>query len=158
MGDELRLLERFYAAFAARDGAGMAACYHPEARFADPVFPDLRGTEVGAMWRMLTERGKDLAVHSSDLWTDGDRGGARWVAEYTFSATGREVRNEVVSTFVFRDGLIVEHRDAFDLWRWTRMALGGPGVLLGWSPLVKGRVRRQAKAALDRFVERERVG
>ena len=74
---QLDLLQRFYAAFAARDGEGMAGCYHPEARFSDPVFSDLRGDEVGAMWRMLTGRGVDLVVRSSDLWVDGNRGGAR---------------------------------------------------------------------------------
>ena len=30
------LIERFYAAFAARDGGAMAACYAPDARFSDP--------------------------------------------------------------------------------------------------------------------------
>ena len=48
------LIRRFYDAFAALDGAAMAACYHPQASFSDPVFPDLRGAEPGAMWRMLT--------------------------------------------------------------------------------------------------------
>ena len=41
------LIERFYAAFAAGDGEAMAACYAPDAHFADPVFPDLRGSEPG---------------------------------------------------------------------------------------------------------------
>ena len=48
------LIERFYTAFGAGDGEGMAACYAPDAHFADPVFPDLRGSEPGEMWRMLT--------------------------------------------------------------------------------------------------------
>ena len=38
-------IARFYAAFAALDGAGMAACYAPEVRFQDPVF-QLQGKDV----------------------------------------------------------------------------------------------------------------
>ena len=56
------LIERFYGAFGRRDGAAMAACYAPDATFSDPVFPDLRGEEPGAMWRMLTGRADDLRI------------------------------------------------------------------------------------------------
>src|SRR5687767_1470425 len=52
------LIERFYAAFDARDGDAMAACYAPGAHFSDPVFPDLNGDEPGAMWRMLTSQAR----------------------------------------------------------------------------------------------------
>jgi hypothetical protein len=34
------LIERFYAAFARRDGAEMEACYRPDVHFSDPVFVD----------------------------------------------------------------------------------------------------------------------
>ena len=43
------LIERFYGAFAEKDGAAMASCYAPDVRFSDPVFPDLRGAEAGAV-------------------------------------------------------------------------------------------------------------
>nr|MBA2321513.1 nuclear transport factor 2 family protein [Deltaproteobacteria bacterium] len=56
------LVNKFYAAFAQRDGESMAACYHPDVHFSDPVFPDLRGRDAGDMWRMLTSTGKDLQV------------------------------------------------------------------------------------------------
>jgi hypothetical protein len=61
------------------------------------------------------------------------------------------VHNKIDASFRFRDGKIAEHTDDFDLYRWTRMALGPVGVLLGWSPLVKGQVRAQAKNQLARF-------
>ena len=60
------LIERFYAAFAACDGATMAASYGPGARFSDPVFTNLRDGEPGAMWRMLTARANDLEVKLSE--------------------------------------------------------------------------------------------
>ncbi len=47
------LIQRFYAAFARRDGDAMAECYVPSAHFSDPVFVDLKDGEPGAMWRML---------------------------------------------------------------------------------------------------------
>jgi ketosteroid isomerase-like protein len=153
-GAELALIERFYAAFGRRDGAAMAACYHPEIEFRDPVF-HLRGARAGLMWRMLTAAGKDLVVTASDLRFDGERGHARWEARYTFSATGRPVHNVVQATFEFRDGLIVRHTDDFSFWRWARQALGVPGVLLGWSPWLQNKVSAQAARGLEAYVKRQ---
>jgi uncharacterized protein len=151
-GANAELIQRFYAAFAVRDGGAMAALYAPDARFSDPVFTDLRGEEPGAMWRMLTGRADDLKVELVEHEADGDRGSARWVAHYTFSQTGRPVENNVRATFRFADGLIAEHRDEFDFHRWSRQALGTPGLLLGWTPLLRGAVRRRARASLDEFI------
>jgi ketosteroid isomerase-like protein len=146
------LIRRFYAAFAARDGGAMAGLYAPDARFSDPVFVDLRGEEPGAMWRMLTGRADDLKVELLEHEADGDRGSARWVAHYTFTQTGRPVENHVRASFRFADGLIAEHRDEFDFHRWSRQALGTPGLLLGWTPLLRAAVRRRARAGLDEFL------
>ena len=148
-----RLLEEFYSAFQRRDPAGMAACYHPEATFADPVFT-LHGNEIAAMWHMLCEGGKDLEVTFSGTEADDMAGRAHWEARYTFSSTGRKVHNSIDAAFRFKDGLIVEHRDHFNFWRWSRMALGPTGWLLGWAPLVQDRVQRAARARLERFIAR----
>ena len=58
----LATIERFYAAFDAKDGETVAACYAPDSRFEDPAFGELTGEEAGAMWRMLTGRAEDLKV------------------------------------------------------------------------------------------------
>ena len=149
------LIERFYAAFARRDGAEMQACYAPDVRFSDPVFRDLHGPEAGAMWRMLTGRADDLEIELREHDSDGERGSARWIARYTYSQTGRHVTNDVRAAFRFEDGLIAEHDDDFDLYRWERQALGPVGTLLGWTPLLRGAVRRRARAALDEFIANE---
>src|SRR4051812_46648134 len=60
--EHLAIIERFYGAFARRDGAAMAACYAPEATFSDPAFGRLDAADAGAMWRMLTERAEDLRI------------------------------------------------------------------------------------------------
>jgi hypothetical protein len=76
---------------------------------------------------------------------------AHWDAHYTFSATGRAVHNAIDAQFTLRDGLIVRHVDRFDFWRWSRQALGVPGWLLGWTPLLKAKVRAQAAKGLAAF-------
>jgi ketosteroid isomerase-like protein len=143
-------IRRLYGALSTRDGESMAACYAPDATFQDRVFT-LRGEAVGDMWRMLCARGKDLKVEFSDVHADANGGSAYWVATYTFSGTGRQVINRIRARFVFRDGLIAEHVDSFDLWRWARQALGPVGLLLGWSPMVRNKIRSQAGAALEAF-------
>lgn len=149
------LINSFYKAFAERDGEAMAACYHPDATFDDPVFPGLGHREVTGMWRMLCDRATDLDVTWSDVAADDSSGTAHWEADYTFS-TGRKVHNVIDANFEFRDGMIVRHRDDFDFYRWSRMALGPLGVALGWTPLVRNKVRGQARAQLDRFLQSEK--
>ena len=146
-----QILEHFYRAFRERDVEAMARCYGPDARFSDPVFPSLRGDEPGAMWRMLCGRSKDLTIDFEVLEADDRRGKARWIARYTFTKTGRPVENHVDSEFEFADGKIVRQVDRFAFWRWSRMALGLSGTLLGWSPVVKNAVRREAARALAAF-------
>ena len=145
------LIQRFYSAFSRGDGDAMAACYTPDAHFSDPVFTDLRGEEPGAMWKMLTGRATDLEVRLVEHEADDERGSARWVADYTFS-TGRRVHNDIRAEFTFRDGLIAEHRDSFSFHRWARQALGPPGLLLGWTPIVRGKVQKEARSGLDEFM------
>jgi ketosteroid isomerase-like protein len=147
------VVTRFYDAFARRDGATMASCYTADARFSDPVFTDLRGAEPGAMWKMLTERGHDLEVRLLSHTAGGQSGTANWVADYTFSQTGRRVHNDVRATFRFADGLIAEHRDDFSFYAWARQALGPVGLVLGWTPLIRGKVQRQAAAGLHDFMD-----
>lgn len=142
------LVERFYRAFAQRDAAAMRACYHPQVHFTDPVF-DLHGADAGRMWQMLCERGADLRVEHGDV-NEASDGTLRthWQAWYTFSTTGRPVHNRIDATLTLQDGLIVRHVDDFDFWRWSRQALGAPGLLLGWTPLLRRRVQRQAARGL----------
>ena len=151
-----QLIERFYSCFNTRDGEGMAACYAPDAEFSDPVFPGLKGAEVGAMWRMLCARAADLQVVVSNVSADDAAGGAHWDADYTFSKTGRKVHNRIDARFEFRNGRIVRHVDSFDLWRWTRMALGAKGVLVGWLPPVQAAIRAEARKGLDAFMRKAR--
>ncbi|UQA55273.1 nuclear transport factor 2 family protein [Polyangium aurulentum] len=146
------LVTRFYTSFQRRDAEGMVACYHPDITFSDPVFPGLVGGEARAMWRMLCERGKDLEIEFRDVHADDSRGSAHWEARYTFSGSGRRVHNVIDATFEFRDGLIFRHTDRFDLWRWSRMAIGPAAALFGWLPPMQGAIRKKARTGLDAFI------
>lgn len=148
------LVARFYEAFQRRDADAMAACYHADATFSDPVFPDLRGPRVAAMWRMLCASARDLDVRAHDIQADDATGSARWEARYGFGRARRPVHNVIDARFAFRDGRIARHEDSFDLWRWSRMALGPAGVALGWSPMLKARIRADAARRLDAQLQR----
>lgn len=146
------LIARFYAALDAGDADTMAASYAPNAHFSDPVFTDLNGEEIGGMWRMLTSRSTDLAVVADEIQADERTGSAHWVARYTFR-TGRRVVNDIRASFRFEDGLIADHRDAFDFGSWSKQALGGPALVPMVGPaLMQPLVRRQAAAQLRDFL------
>jgi len=151
-------LMRFYNAFAHLDPATMAQCYAPEVQFRDAVFQLEGRDQVMAMWFMLCE-----SLHE-DGWVDWklnyrveavDAQTARlhWSARYHFGKARRRVYNRIDARFRFNEaGLITYHHDSFDFWLWSRQALGLPGVLLGWSPLLRRRVRARARARLDRYI------
>ena len=158
-----RRLTQFYAAFARLDAEEMAACYALDARFEDEVFA-LRGhEEVTGMWRMLCGATRDKGVEVWHLRASGIEAGAmsgqaRWVADYRFSATGRMVHNVIDSAFEFTpEGLIMRQHDRFDLWAWSRQALGTPGLLLGWTPFMRRKIRAQAAANLQNYLARRRA-
>lgn len=147
-------IEKLYAAFAKLDADTMAACYAPDASFDDEAF-SLRGrARIGAMWAMLCEavkaKGRDVWQLEVSAITERS---AHWEPRYRFSASGRMVHNIIDAEFDFdAAGLITRHRDRFDFWRWARQALGAPGLLLGWSPFLRHKVRAQAAKNLERFI------
>jgi ketosteroid isomerase-like protein len=149
--DNAALISRFYEAFNRLDAEAMAACYAEDVLFSDPVFGELRGRQAGDMWRMLTSRAKEFSIRFDSVRADDHSGRAHWMATYLFSQTGRTVVNDIQARFVFRDGKIAEHHDHFDLWRWSRQALGTKGLLLGWTPFVQQAIRAQAHKGLKAF-------
>lgn len=147
--DNKEVIREFFAAFARRDAEGMARLYHPEVVFEDPVFGELGAAQSSAMWKMLCSRGKDLQIEVSNVQADEARGSADWEAKYTFQKTGKFVHNRVHSEFWFRDGVIVKQKDTFDFWKWASMALGSQGLMLGWTPMVRNAVRKEARRSLE---------
>jgi ketosteroid isomerase-like protein len=146
------LLEKFYNSFAAGDAEGMASVYSDDIHFRDPAFGDLYGNDVKNMWRMLIKSSKgNLKISHSDVQADEKNGSAKWIATYTFSKTGRHVVNKITARFEFSNGKIIRHVDSFDLWKWSRQALGLSGYILGWSSFMKNKINKQAKASLAKY-------
>jgi ketosteroid isomerase-like protein len=145
------LIEQFYRAFANGDASAMNACYHDQIIFSDPAFGELKGDEVRNMWMMLTQRNKAL-IHFGQVEANEYTGSAKWMADYIFSLTGRKVLNHISARFEFKDGKISRHTDDFDLWRWSRQAFGFKGLLLGWTPFMKNKIRAQTRKLLDKFM------
>jgi ketosteroid isomerase-like protein len=153
MSDHGTLVTQFYRAFQQRDYATMQECYADTATFSDPVFRELNAEQVRAMWKMFCIRDSDLRISFRDVAVDGDNASAHWTATYTFSASGRKVVNEINALFTFNEGKIIRHVDRFDLYRWTSQALGWKGILLGWTPMVRNKVRLMAIRGLKKFME-----
>ncbi|MEM7573953.1 MAG: nuclear transport factor 2 family protein [Bacteroidota bacterium] len=147
------IIQTFYEAFARQDAEAMAACYHDEVVFSDPAFGTLKGERAKNMWRMLvaSQKGKDFVVTFSDIEEGDTRGSAKWEAQYNFSKTGRRVHNKISAQFRLQDGKIIEHHDTFNLHRWSRQALGAPGLLLGWSGFFRKKLHAQTNSLLDEF-------
>jgi ketosteroid isomerase-like protein len=150
--DNKAVIQQFYAAFARRSAEAMAICYDREVVFEDPVFGTLTAPQAVAMWKMLCKRAHDLQIELVRCEANETLGSADWEAKYTFQKTGKFVHNRVHSEFEFRDGLIVSQHDSFDLWAWASMALGRTGQLLGWTPIIKHSVRKQAQQSLATFM------
>ena len=153
MNEGERLIGHFYRSFQQKNYAEMAACYHPDAVFSDPVFDLKNGREIAAMWHFLCVSGKDLQIEFGSVRAGAQTGSAHWEARYTFSRTGKKVHNVIDADFAFLDGKIIRHRDVFSFPRWARQAFGLTGWLLGGTPFLRNKVRDTAMKGLFRFIE-----
>jgi hypothetical protein len=150
MHPNAELLTGFYQAFNRLDAGPMRAAYAPDAIFSDEAFVGLKGAEIGDMWTMLASRAKGFRLEYRDIEADDATGKAHWEAWYLFGGA-RRVHNVIDATFTFRDGRILSHVDHFDFWRWSRQALGMPGVLLGWSGGLRRTVQQRSRKLLEDY-------
>jgi len=149
--------EDFFAAFKRLDSLEMSNLYSSEASFTDEIFTLQGNEDISRMWRMLVSNigrsGK--ASWSLSYRVDSDAS-ASWEAQYLFSATGRLVTNRVRSQFHFdSNGKVCRQIDTFDFWSWSIQALGLAGVLFGWTPFLKRKLRTKALDNLKRFAKSE---
>ena len=150
-----QLITSFYEAFARADAEGMVSNYAGDVVFSDPAFGELKGDDARNMWRMLIANSKgNLKVTFSDVHANEKAGSANWKAAYTFSKTGRPVVNAITANFEFHDGKISRHTDDFDLWKWSRQALGWKGYAFGWTSFMKNKIHLQAKGLLSAYTRK----
>jgi len=152
MNNNEELIQTFYDAFGRLDYTTMQNCYSADPVFNDPVFGILQGDEVKCMWEMLCKSAKDFNLDAEKIVIDGEYGTCDWIATYTFSKTGRRVVNKVKAHMRIENGKIIEHTDEFDIHKWSRQALGLPGILLGWSGYLKNKIRSDANKKLIKFM------
>jgi ketosteroid isomerase-like protein len=153
MNEHKQLIERFYLAFQRLDYKTMNDCYSDDVIFSDPVFLTLKGDEARSMWEMLCKNAKDFSLTFSDIESvDEEYATCKWAANYTFSKTGRRVRNNSKAFMKIKDGKIIEHSDAFRLSTWIGQALGWKGVWFGWTGFMKRAIQKNARQNLQRFM------
>jgi hypothetical protein len=150
MNQNEQLIHKFYNAFTNADAQTMCECYHPKIQFQDPAFGILKGNDACQMWKMLIEKSKgNIKIEFSDIKADDYLGTAKWIATYNFSKTNRKVVNVIQAQFQFQDNLIIRHTDNFDIWKWSKQALGFKGFLLGWTGFMQKQIQKQALASLN---------
>ena len=152
MNENEKLINHFYSSFQRKDIAAMQTCYADDATFNDAIFSNLTADEVKAMWAMLIKKGRDMTLTFDGIQANSTSGSVRWIATYTFSLTGNKVVNVIDAKFTFKNGKILTHTDSFSFYRWASQALGITGKLLGWTPLVKNKIRKTAASNLDIYI------
>jgi len=150
----MNIIETFYNAFQQKDYKTMQQCYHADAVFTDEVFVNLNAAQVKAMWHMLIGSGKDLQLVYKNVEVNDHAASANWIATYTFSLTQRKVVNDIQATFELKDGLIYRHTDRFNFYKWSSMAFGTKGILLGWLPFFRKKIQEVSMQKLEAFMKK----
>ncbi len=149
------LINNFYMSFQKLDYKGMNNCYSADIVFFDPAFGLLRGDEAKSMWEMLCKNAKDFSLTFGNIQhLDDEYSTCDWVANYTFSKTGKKVVNKIRANMRFENGKIAEHSDAFSLHKWSSQALGFMGWLLGWNRFFQRQIQNKARQNLMAFMKK----
>ena len=149
--ETISLLKKFYDSFQEGNAEKMNSCYSKNVCFSDPAFGELRGDRARAMWKMLLSKDGKAIITYEIKEAQPESGTVLWKASYPYGPNKRPVVNHVNATFKINNGLITEHRDQFDLWKWSRQALGVSGWLLGWSGFMKNKIQQQTNRMLDKY-------
>lgn len=153
-----QVANNFYSAFQQKNANGMIECYHQDLQFEDPAFGKLSYAQTCGMWKMLCESAKDLSIEYSILKSEDEYVEVRWIAEYSFSKTGKFVHNEIIAQLMFRDGKIIQHTDNFDLFKWAKQAMGLQGWLIGSTPFFRKKLQQQTNYQLANYMQKNNLG
>lgn len=154
MDKNIETIQKFYTAFQQKDYETMNSCYANDIAFSDPIFGLLHGNQVKAMWQMLCTNAKEFKLQFNNIKTDDDEYyTCSWIAMYRFSATNRRVVNKCTAYMRLKDGVIIEHSDGFNYYKWCRQAFGIKGILLGWSGFMHKKVSNKARKQLFKYIE-----
>lgn len=158
MQSNLDLINSFFVAFQNKNGKAMWDHYKEEAEFEDPVFGELRGKDILAMWSMLVEgMGEESEIRYSHPIPTEEGAICKWEAIYTFAKTKRKIHNKIKSQFWIQDGKIVKQKDSFSFFKWLVMAFGWKALLMGWTPGFQKKVKEETKKSLEIYKKRRKI-
>ncbi len=107
------------------------------------------------MWEMLlSKKDSKASINYEILEVDDKRAKVFWKAEYKYGLKRRAVVNKVTANFIFKDGMILKHIDDFNLWVWSRQALGTSGYLLGWSSYMRHQIQKKTEGLLSSYIDK----
>jgi hypothetical protein len=103
------------------------------------------------MWKMLIDSNEAGKIDTSNIKAD----------DYIISPLDRPIAsaklieriNIIQAHFHFQDGLIIKHTDDFDVWKWSKQALGIKGVLFYWTGYMQKKIHEKAISSLTRYKE-----
>jgi len=150
------VLNTFLRALAQRDVEAMIRCYTTTATYHSPIFPQVEGDTLTATWQWFCAKAPDLTMVVDEQAFEANTARVQWTATYTFPKTGRPVVQVTDSIFVFEGPQLCRHEDRFDLHRWSHMALGPLGRVLGGRRWLQRSLQRAAAERVARFQERQR--
>jgi hypothetical protein len=150
--EPVEIAKAFYEAMDKRNTTEMNRFYADSLQFSDPVFPKLNATETKAMWDMLVGRSKSIRIEHTVLESGPKHVIVNWIARYNFSKTGRPVANNITTRMDIENNSIVLQKDTFDLYAWSKQALGIQGYLLGWTSFMQNKIRATAQENLKTFM------
>lgn len=150
-----QVIENFYNALNEGNIQEMMKQYHSDVIFEDPGFGKLDYYQVVKMWEMLiSKRSQSFKLIYKNVEAHENVGSVNWIVTYHYSATQRKVVNNIMAQFKFCDGKIIEHKDSFNLWKWTRQALGISGYLLGWTAFMRKKLNQGTKEVLEDYIQK----
>ena len=151
--DNKELLQKFYNSFSEGNAKGMIDCYHEDITFHDPAFGTLRGKRAKAMWEMLLSKKDSKASLAYKILEVNDKHAkVNWTAHYKYGPKKRKVVNNVTANFEFKEAKILKHTDDFNLWAWSKQALGISGYLLGWSSYMRDQIQKKTGNLLNSYI------
>lgn len=120
MSADLDTVRRMLTAWEALDLDGILATMTPDARYHNVPMPVLEGQDAIRVW--CTRFLKDVTSFKVETYAEADGGGGivfNERADIIGYANGRTASIRIAGLFRFRDGLICDWRDYFDLAEFT---------------------------------------
>lgn len=149
----VQIADKFYNAFSNHNSSEMINLYHEDVIFSDPAFGILKGDRAKKMWDMLLSNDQsNLTIQYQIIESSDHDATIKWIAKYRFGPSKRSVVNHVTARLKIDKGKIVEHQDSFNLWKWSKQALGISGLLLGWTSFMRNKIQQKTNHTLDKFI------